>query len=597
MKNNECDPASKASRDRERLRSVNRVVRCSLAMIVCAVLAACGGGDSHGDSAASITAVAGVAGKVTYDFVPVAVSKAADGNLAARLDYANTQKLPVRHMLIEAVSADGTTVLGKTMTDDNGAYSINLPAGTHTYVRVTAQASDGDGATPQYLVYVRDNTAPEFVTSPGKAPLYSMRGSVVTVSGNGTEVDLNAASGWTGGGYGAPRTAAPFAILDQIVTAAKRMHAAVADVALPPLNVFWSVNNRPADGDVSKGFISTSHYDPDSGRTGLYILGAENVDTDEYDAGPIVHEFGHYVEANLSRSDSIGGSHSEGDALDMRVAFGEAWGNAFSSMMRDTPIYADTVGLRQQQSGVVMALDQPVASQNSTWFNESALGYVLYELYKSPDVGFAKIYQTMLTGEKTTSALTSIFSFAAALRPNLSTAGKATLDQLLSGISVQAGARLDDWGAATTSGSGILPTYAPAVFPVYVNLTSGATASACTTTAAGAINKIGNFRYLHLVVPTAGTYRINLTATSHSNTSDYLLDVYQKGVELPVSGSGGTWQFSAAEPGDYVATVARSADIGTTPDDGITDESEDGAPPAPDPVPHCFDVSMQTANP
>ncbi len=46
----------------------------------------------------------------------------------------------------------------------------------------------------------------------------------------------------------------------------------------------------------------------------------------------------------FSRADNIGGSHSLGEALDIRVAFGEGWGNAFSAIATDNPIYFDTYG-------------------------------------------------------------------------------------------------------------------------------------------------------------------------------------------------------------------------------------------------------------
>jgi hypothetical protein len=55
----------------------------------------------------------------------------------------------------------------------------------------------------------------------------------------------------------------------------------------------------------------------------MFLLGKEDVDTDEFDTHVVVHEWGHYFESAVSRSDSPGGNHALGDLLDARLAFGE----------------------------------------------------------------------------------------------------------------------------------------------------------------------------------------------------------------------------------------------------------------------------------
>ena len=92
----------------------------------------------------------------------------------------------------------------------------------------------------------------------------------------------------------------------------------------PALKINWSVNNIPVSGNKAIGQITTSHYSPSEGQ--LYILGAADNDTDENDDHVIAHEWGHYFEDKFSRSDSLGGSHSGNDRLDLRVAFGEGFG-------------------------------------------------------------------------------------------------------------------------------------------------------------------------------------------------------------------------------------------------------------------------------
>ena len=65
-------------------------------------------------------------------------------------------------------------------------------------------------------------------------------------------------------------------------------------------------------------------------------------DTDEFDQHVIAHEFGHYIENSFSRADNIGGAHGRGDKLDIRVAFGEGFGYAFSAIVLGDPVARDS---------------------------------------------------------------------------------------------------------------------------------------------------------------------------------------------------------------------------------------------------------------
>ena len=72
------------------------------------------------------------------------------------------------------------------------------------------------------------------------------------------------------------------------------------------------------------------------------MLGKENVDTDEYDEHVLTHEFQHYLQNLTSRDDTMGGPHSLGEKLDMRLAFSEGYANAFSGMSLGDPVYRDS---------------------------------------------------------------------------------------------------------------------------------------------------------------------------------------------------------------------------------------------------------------
>ena len=116
--------------------------------------------------------------------------------------------------------------------------------------------------------------------------------------------------------------------------------------------------------------------------TGIFLLGAANQDTDEYDRHVIAHEFGHYLEHHFSRSDSIGGPHALTDQLDMRVAFGEAWGSAFAAMATGQPVYVDTHSAGQAHAFSFDLEQSPSrVNPNPGWFNEESLQALIFDLY------------------------------------------------------------------------------------------------------------------------------------------------------------------------------------------------------------------------
>ncbi len=294
---------------------------------------------------------------------------------------------------------------------------------------------------------MRNNVTEEYKADPKTAPLYVMEGRVFNSGAADSVRDLNAASGWGGAGYTAPRAAAPFAILDTIYKGMQRILRIDPKFKFEPLPIFWNTDNRPAECEdeekncKAKGEIGTSHV---AGGKEMYILGKEDVDIDEYDEGVMLHEWGHYFEHFAARADSIGGPHGHADNLDMRVAFGEGFGNAFSSMLRDDPRYFDISGPRQAQGMVfyVSELKDPKA-----WYGEGAVQYAFYQLYVADSIGLPKIYETLVSDEyKKGPAFTSLFSFAAELRKRLSPTGRGRLDQILSQLNMVRGADLDAYG-------------------------------------------------------------------------------------------------------------------------------------------------------
>ena len=376
---------------------------CYLSLLIFTFsLVACGGGGGGGGNNTPAPTTITVTGTVTYaSYKP---------GITTGLNYSTSTGKPIRGAVIELQNASGT-IIDSSNTTAAGGYSLTSPA--NDSVRIVVKAALGSPTSPHTKVV--DNTS-------GGA-LYAMVMDVTTGISNINQ-NFNANTGWGGTGYSGTRVAAPFAILDVIYQAQQMVLAADSSVVFPQLLVNWSINNKPAPGNLAAGDIGTSHFNS-NGQ--LYILGAENNDTDEYDTHVIAHEWGHYFEANFSRSDSIGGSHVGGDILDPTVAFGEGFGNALSGMVMNDPLYIDTGGISQATVALDMNLEADSVLDTDThvvgnlldgFYAETSIQEVLYDLYDSGasdddtiGLGFTPIYNVLIGGQKTTPAFTSIFSF------------------------------------------------------------------------------------------------------------------------------------------------------------------------------------------
>ncbi len=438
-----------------------------------------------GDAKVSIT------GKVTYD----RVHPKADYN---GLDYNNVTKENARQVVVELINANGE-VVATTTTDDNGEYLFaNLSQNINLKVRVYAKMfKSGDSG---WDVKVIDNTNSD--------AMYVMEGTMLSTGTTNSIRNLNASS--------TTRTAAPFAVLDNIYDGMKNVLSANEWIAFPALVANWSVNNKASSGDVTNGDIGTSYYS--DGK--LFILGDANGDTDEYDDHVIAHEWGHYYEDKFSRSDSIGGSHGSGDNLDIRVAFGEGFGNAMSAISLSNPIYFDTYGT-DASSGWYMNIESS-SRNNPGWFSESSIQRILYDLYDSDDdgsdtlsLGFKGLHNVFVNAEKNTEAFTSIFSFITALKaenPDDMTA----IDDIVSSESI----------ATITDIYGTGRTNLANETPLYNSINVGEKLNVCTKNSYGAYNKLNNRKYVKFSLSIGSTYTIRVKQNNGSN-SDPDFSVYK----------------------------------------------------------------------
>jgi hypothetical protein len=327
---------------------------------------------------------------------------------------------------------------------------------------------------------------------------------------------MTAMTGWDGASYADDRSAAPFAILDSIYTAMKFIESVDPDVFFQPLGAFWSVNNTSStSGDIDVGELGSSFYR--AGIDSLFLVGEAASDTDEFDDHVVVHEWGHYFEDNLSRSDSFGGPHSIGNLLDPRVAFGEGWATALAGMALGDQLYCDT-GPAGSTSGFGIGAESG-SYDASGWYDEISVLRFIYDLFDSNDeggdpgsIGFAPIYAVMRGPQVATDAFTTIFSFAAELRQTLDPAGQTLLDAQLAREDMTAG--FDIWGVgeANTAGG------AADVVPIYTDLTAdGPILPICVNSQFDSGrdgNKLTENQFLRITVPLTDQYDVTMTTTT-----------------------------------------------------------------------------------
>ncbi len=346
-----------------------------------------------------------LSGRVTYDHAPAADER--EGG--PRIDYGRIAARPARRVQVHAV--DGTTVLASAETDDDGAFTLEVPQGRVVRVRADAHlrttAAVPDGRPPDACVgaawdaQVVDNTrsrAPYTLPSQG-----TYRASLSGIA-------LHAGLAYARGAY-TRRSAAPFAIIDTVLTVFERVCTAEPAVRLPRLALNWSADNRPTDGDESDGEIGTSFHRAGGTGSNIFILGREDVDTDELDDHVIAHEVGHYLEQWLYRSDSGGGGHVDRDVLDPAVAFAEGWGNALSAIALDDPWYVDTKG-EGQEGGFDTDISRAPRGDDRGIYSENSAQYLLWQLHARRGA-FDRIHDVLRRGQRETPALTTALSFAA----------------------------------------------------------------------------------------------------------------------------------------------------------------------------------------
>ena len=458
-----------------------------------------------------------ITGRVSYQ-KPTFSAVAGQG-----LNYNSIQTLSIRGAQIQALGT-GDCVLSTSTVSSTGSYSLGAPANSNVKIRVNARLINTAGATWDFEV--RDNTNSE--------QLYALDGSFASSGAANSIRNLTATTGWMGSGYSSTRSSAPFAILDTIYSAIQSVVAVDAGVNMPAADIFWSVNNNTADGEVSLGEIGGAFYSANA----IYLLGTANSDTDEFDSHVVAHEWAHYLDDNLSRSDTIGGAHYTADKLDMRVAASEGFATAFAALALEDPVYRDSSGFQQGWDFSINA--ETNASTAIGWFNEDSVLSILYDIADSASdasdsvsLGFAALYEAMTsTRYKEQASLVSVFSIIDAIKINYPSQA-TNIDTILNAQSIST--IVDVYGTNETNNGGDANN-----LPIYKALADdGVPVQVCSSNTLGEYNKLGVRQFLRLSVSSSGRHTLLASHISGDASADPDINIYLNGV-LVLSGDDST---------------------------------------------------------
>jgi hypothetical protein len=395
------------------------------------------------------------------------------------LNYSDITQETAKQVLVIAIDRSGN-LINSTSTDDQGRYILsNIPSNSDIKIRVYAKMEK----TNQWDVKVINNS--------NNNALYGMEGNFVNSGFSNSVRNLTATA--------SSKNAPPFAILDSIYLAMSKVHAVDSTVNFPLLKINWSVNN------INTG----TYYD---GLDNIVLQGDQQGDSDEYDDHIVIHEWGHFFERIFSRADNIGGAHGANEHLDIRVAFGEGFGNALSAMVTDDPLYFDTFG----NNGWNMNIEQAV-HETPGWFSEASIQRILYDLYDSNNdgadrlsLGFKPMYEVLVNGQRNTPSFTSIFSFINELKK-----ANATVTTKIDAITASEDiATIED-----SYGSNRVSSLEEGSLPLYQELSIDKTiGNICSFNHYGVYNKLANHKYVRFTINNNNTYPIQVKQSNGSSS-------------------------------------------------------------------------------
>jgi hypothetical protein len=501
-------------------------------------------------------------GRVTFARVPFST-------LGDRgLDYANPVQQPARGVIVRAIDANTLTVLATGTTTALGDYALTVAGNLNITIQAEARLlRDSAQPLPRWDVSVRDGVG-------STAYLYTEPGSFNSSVGGAHNVAIPTGISAAGVATGT-RASGPFAALDTVYQGIQTILGVAPAANFDALVIDWGTQANGTffeSGPVQR----------------IALLSNLAMDTDEFDQHVVAHEFGHYIEFNFSRADNIGGSHSLGDKLDPRVAFGEGFGYAFAAIVLNDTDSRDsaTDNGNPYSTGFNIETNPQTIPSGGCWCSESSVFSILWDLYDNAAdtndnvaLGFQPIWNVLVGAQRTTPAFTTIFPFITALktaRPGDATA----INTLVAAQNIDA-ATIDAYATTETHVPPVVPNIA--ALPLYTAATVGGpavvlrTVDDANTFGLVRYNKLGNHRFIRFTVATARSLTIT-ASSSNPNDPDTDFLVYRNG-EFETAATGPpapaeTLTFSAPA-GEYLIDVydcanGCSTDQGTPGDYNLT---------------------------
>jgi uncharacterized protein YfaP (DUF2135 family) len=229
--------------------------------------------------------------------------------------------LPIRFAQVDVCRASDDAVLATGALDQDGAYDLTFQntGAPGYYVRVSTQ-QDSD-ALKETVIDNGNN-------------VYQAKSDVIneTVTPEETDLEVDAMA--------SDNTGPAFNIFDCGVTGNLTVLAATGQ-NMPMLTWLWTKG--------SAGTCSGAVSCYSSANDTISVLSTAS-DSDEYDDTVLLHEYGHFFQAKLSKDNSPGGFHSLSQRVAPTLAWSEGSASFFACYAAGSPVYIDTnstgVGVR-----------------------------------------------------------------------------------------------------------------------------------------------------------------------------------------------------------------------------------------------------------
>ncbi|WP_394176451.1 carboxypeptidase-like regulatory domain-containing protein [Thalassotalea litorea] len=430
-------------------------------------------------------------------------------------DYDGIHDKPIRGASVYLLD-ETEAVVATVHTNEQGYYEFKVRETGIYSVDIVAEL--GTDISHKNYVSVRDNmTASESNRNYGDTTVYRypvFKEQMITEAQ--TEFNFKAELNWNRSTqqYEDGRTAPVFALLDQAWEMQSLLFNWRENIQLPALTIFWNENNIAIDGVWWLGQIETSAFAAFSDN-GVFVRSDKDINIDEYDRTIIAHELGHFVLANLTRNETIGGHHTVQSVMDIRPAFAEGFSSYFAWLMTGSEFILDADGKYNSRASKLNIFSHINERYNRGWYYETVNSHVLKTFtegdgdYGIPPSSSNFVLDIMHDDMRSSDALISLHSFIghAFKRNGIST--ELYRDYLLSkGISAT-----DEWGTGETYGDAPLISknlLTHTYLPIYTDIEANQEVTACLNdTIEGNGNRLGVWKYFIFTVEEAKKYTLN----------------------------------------------------------------------------------------